>query len=115
MNGTDVGKMSPLGDRVLLKALEAATKTDGGVILATEEAEKPTLGKVSRFDGKSGEQKKQTTKKTITKEGMTKFSQIKVSDFPSPPPIKGSGLRRRPFFFFFFFSTREREREKREP
>ena len=46
MNGSDVGKMSPLGDRVLLRALEAKKETDGGVILATEESERPTLGKV---------------------------------------------------------------------
>lgn len=46
MNGSDVGKMSPLGDRVLLRALEAKKETDGGVILATDEAERPTLGKV---------------------------------------------------------------------
>ena len=46
MNGSDVGKLSPLGDRVLLKALETKKETDGGVILATEETERPTLGKV---------------------------------------------------------------------
>ena len=40
------GKLQPLGDRVLLQALEAAKETAGGVILASEEVERPTLGKV---------------------------------------------------------------------
>ena len=35
----------------VLKALEAKKETDGGVILATEESERPTLGKVRKKGG----------------------------------------------------------------
>ena len=45
------GKLQPLGDRVLLQALEAAKETAGGVILASDEVERPTLGKVRKGDG----------------------------------------------------------------
>lgn len=62
MNGSDVGKMSPLGDRVLLKPLEAKKETDGGVILATEESERPTLGKV-RETMVAGERQRDTKSK----------------------------------------------------
>ena len=41
------GKLQPLGDRVLLQALEAVKETAGGVILASDEVERPTLGKVN--------------------------------------------------------------------
>ena len=58
MNGSDVGKMSPLGDRVLLRALEAKKETDGGVILATDEAERPTLGKVREEERERKEREK---------------------------------------------------------
>ena len=68
MNGTDVGTMSPLGDRVLLKALEAKKETDGGVILATEESERPTLGKVRRKEG-DGEREKEREKQRKKKKG----------------------------------------------
>jgi co-chaperonin GroES (HSP10) len=67
MNGSDVGKMSPLGDRVLLKALEAKKETDGGVILATEESERPTLGKV-RKKGEREKFRERERKKTKRKE-----------------------------------------------
>lgn len=40
--------MTPLGDRVLLRAVEAKRETDGGVILASDsDVERPTLGEVS--------------------------------------------------------------------
>ncbi len=39
-------KLQPLGDRVLLQAMEAVKETVGGVILASDEVERPTLGKV---------------------------------------------------------------------
>ena len=46
--GADPGAMSPLGDRVLLRAVEAKRETDGGVILASDnDVERPTLGEVS--------------------------------------------------------------------
>jgi co-chaperonin GroES (HSP10) len=48
------GKLQPLGDRVLLQALEAAKETAGGVILASDEVERPTLGKVRKEYGEGG-------------------------------------------------------------
>lgn len=45
--GTDPAALSPLADRVLLRALEAKKETDGGVILASDgDVERPTLGEV---------------------------------------------------------------------
>ncbi len=48
------GKLQPLGDRVLLQALEAAKETAGGVILASDEVERPTLGKVRKGGWREG-------------------------------------------------------------
>jgi co-chaperonin GroES (HSP10) len=42
----DWAKLQPLGDRVLLQAVDAIKETAGGVILASDEVERPTLGKV---------------------------------------------------------------------
>ena len=51
--------MSPLGDRVLLRAVEAKRETDGGVILASDnDVERPTLGEV-RVGGGMVEQEPQ--------------------------------------------------------
>lgn len=47
-------KLQPLGDRVLLQAVEAIKETTGGVILASDEVERPTLGKVSETRGGAG-------------------------------------------------------------
>lgn len=50
--GADPGAMTPLGDRVLLRAVEAKRETDGGVILASDsDVERPTLGEVSGVGG----------------------------------------------------------------
>ena len=38
--------VKPLGDRVLLKQLEAETKSAGGIILSTSAKEEPQLAKV---------------------------------------------------------------------
>jgi len=97
MNGSDVGKMSPLGDRVLLKALEAKKETDGGVILATEESERPTLGKVrgrrasERERGRLGEREGERDKER--KKGMTKFALRVGFSFPSHRSNGSSGLK----------------------
>ena len=69
MNGSDVGKMSPLGDRVLLRALEPKKETDGGVILATDEGERPTLGKVRREERKMEEGGEEEREKKEKKKG----------------------------------------------
>jgi chaperonin GroES len=46
--GSDPADMTPLADRVLLRAVEAKRETDGGVILASDaDVERPTLGEVS--------------------------------------------------------------------
>jgi len=48
-SGDDWAKLQPLGDRVLLQAVDAIKETAGGVILASEEVERPTLGKLCFF------------------------------------------------------------------
>ena len=46
-------KVRPLGDRILVKRLEAEAKTAGGIVLPDTAKEKPTEGKViSVGDGK---------------------------------------------------------------
>ena len=51
-------KLRPLGDRVVLKQLEAEEKTKGGIILATQSQEKPqeaeiiAVGPGATVDGK---------------------------------------------------------------
>ena len=39
-------KLAPLGDRVVVKRLEAETKTTGGIVLPDTAQEKPKRGKV---------------------------------------------------------------------
>jgi chaperonin GroES len=39
-------KLRPLQDRVIVKAIEAETKTAGGIVLPDSAKEKPTKGKV---------------------------------------------------------------------
>jgi chaperonin GroES len=39
-------KIKPLGDKILVERLEAATKTSSGLYLPTQAQEKPQLGKV---------------------------------------------------------------------
>lgn len=93
MNGSDVGKMSPLGDRVLLKALEAKKETDGGVILATEESERPTLGKVRKKGKREKFREREKKKKKKRKGGMTKFALRVGFSFPSHRSKGSSGLK----------------------
>ena len=53
--GTDPAALSPLADRVLLRALEAKKETDGGVILASDgDVERPTLGEVRGGGARGG-------------------------------------------------------------
>jgi chaperonin GroES len=47
-------KVRPLGDKILVKRLEAEAKTSGGIVLPDTAKEKPTEGKViSVGDGKT--------------------------------------------------------------
>eukprot|EP00877_Chromochloris_zofingiensis_P013519 jgi/Chrzof1/8420/Cz03g10020.t1_CPN10 len=41
-----IAQMKPLGDRVLLKCAKAEAQTSGGVLLASESADKPNFGEV---------------------------------------------------------------------
>ena len=51
-----MAKVQPLGDRVLLKPLEAEEKTKGGIILPDTAKEKPQEGKVAAVGkGKVGD------------------------------------------------------------
>lgn len=51
-----ISKLKPLGDRVLIKMPEAQKQSSGGVLLATESAEKPNFGTVVAVgDGKPKE------------------------------------------------------------
>ena len=93
MNGSDVGKLSPLGDRVLLRALEAKKETDGGVILATDEGERPTLGKVREDGGRARVTKEREREREKKKKGMTKFALRVGFSFPSHRSNGSSGLK----------------------
>ena len=60
-------KLKPLGDKVVIKRLDAETKTKGGIVLPDSATEKPRQGKVlSVGDGKlldDGSRQKLTIKK----------------------------------------------------
>ena len=60
-------KIRPLGDKVLIKRLEAETTTAGGIVLPETAKEKPKRGRVQAVgDGKlldTGERAKLTVKK----------------------------------------------------
>ena len=85
--------MSPLGDRVLLRALEPKKETDGGVILATDEAERPTLGKVREDGGRARVTKEREREREKKKKGMTKFALRVGFSFPSHRSNGSSGLK----------------------
>ena len=52
-------KMKPLGDRILVKSLEAEEKTKGGIVLPDTAKEKPQQGKVIAVgDGKKTDEGK---------------------------------------------------------
>ena len=63
-------KVRPLGDKILVKRLEAATKTESGIFLPESAKEKPQQAKVIAVgDGKlleNGERAKFTVKKGDT-------------------------------------------------
>ena len=44
--GAFINKMRPLGDKVLVRRLEAETKTAGGIVLPDTAKEKPKRGKI---------------------------------------------------------------------
>ena len=60
-------KLKPLGDKIIVKRLEAKEKTKGGIVLPDSAKEKPKRGKVIAVgEGKtleSGEKKKPDVKK----------------------------------------------------
>ncbi|MDK1031600.1 MAG: co-chaperone GroES [Planctomycetia bacterium] len=60
-------KLKPLGDKIIVKRLEAKEKTKGGIVLPDSAKEKPKRGKVIAVgEGKtleSGERKKPDVKK----------------------------------------------------
>eukprot|EP00879_Flechtneria_rotunda_P006896 GHRR01007242.1.p1 GENE.GHRR01007242.1~~GHRR01007242.1.p1 ORF type:complete len:223 (+),score=68.64 GHRR01007242.1:62-730(+) len=58
--GDKIADLKPLGDRVLIKCAEAEKKTAGGVLLASESADKPNFGTVVAVgEGKKTEDGKQ--------------------------------------------------------
>ncbi len=61
--------IQPLGDRVLVKALEAEEKTKGGIVLPDTAKEKPQEGKVIAVG--SGK---------VLDDGSTKALEVKVGD-----------------------------------
>lgn len=46
MKSKDVAQLQPLGDRILVEVSEIEEQTAGGVLLTSNDQEKPTLGKV---------------------------------------------------------------------
>jgi chaperonin GroES len=62
-------KVQPLGDRVLIKPLEAEEKTKGGIILPDTAKEKPQEGKVVAVG-----------KGKVLESGKTEALEVKVGD-----------------------------------
>lgn len=64
-----MAKVQPLGDRILLKPLEAEEKTKGGIILPDTAKEKPQEGKVIAVG-----------KGKVLESGKTEPVEVKVGD-----------------------------------
>lgn len=64
-----MAKVQPLGDRVLIKPLEAEEKTKGGIILPDTAKEKPQEGKVAAVG-----------KGKVLESGKTEPLEVKVGD-----------------------------------
>lgn len=62
-------KIQPLGDRVIIKPLEAETKTKGGIVLPDTAKEKPQEGEVIAVG-----------KGKVLENGTTKALEVKVGD-----------------------------------
>jgi len=62
-------KIQPLGDRVIIKPLEAETKTKGGIVLPDTAKEKPQEGEVIAVG-----------KGKVLENGTTKAPEVKVGD-----------------------------------
>lgn len=77
-----VAELKPLSDRVLIKGAKAEDKTAGGVLLATESAEKPTFGTVIAVGpGKQDEDSKELVAPNVAVGATVMYSKYSGSEF----------------------------------
>ena len=67
-------KLKPLGDRVVVKRLEAEEKTQGGIVLPDTAKEKPKRGKVVAVGPGKTLESGQTAKPTVKKGNQVIFA-----------------------------------------
>ena len=78
--GDDISKMTPLGDRVLIKCAAAEGKTAGGVLL-TAEADKPTLGSVVAVGGGKKDEDGKAVAPNVTVGATVMYSKYSGTEF----------------------------------
>ncbi|KXZ43428.1 hypothetical protein GPECTOR_91g582 [Gonium pectorale] len=81
--GTDkIAQLKPIGDRILIQGAKAEDKTAGGVLLASESAEKPTFGTVIAVgEGREDEETKQLVKPNVTAGATVMYSKYSGTEF----------------------------------
>ncbi|KAG2488065.1 hypothetical protein HYH03_013368 [Edaphochlamys debaryana] len=81
-SGDKIAQLRPLADRILIKGAKAEDKTAGGVLLATDSAEKPTFGTVVAVgDGKEDEETKALVKPNVTVGATVMYSKYSGTEF----------------------------------
>eukprot|EP00198_Chlamydomonas_reinhardtii_P014373 XP_001703710.1 chaperonin 20 [Chlamydomonas reinhardtii] len=77
-----IAQLKPLSDRILIKGAKAEDKTSGGVLLATESAEKPTFGTVVAVgEGREDEETKALVKPNVTVGATVMYSKYSGTEF----------------------------------
>ncbi|KAG2430992.1 hypothetical protein HYH02_013524 [Chlamydomonas schloesseri] len=77
-----VAQMKPLSDRILIKGAKAEDKSSGGVLLATESAEKPTFGTVVAVgEGREDEETKAMIKPNVEVGATVMYSKYSGTEF----------------------------------
>jgi len=66
LSGSDVSKLQPLQDRVLIEVMEAEEKTAGGLLLTEGSREKPNVGKVVAVGPGREDDEGNSVKPTVT-------------------------------------------------
>lgn len=74
--------MKPLGDRILIKSAKVEGKTESGLLLNTDNAEKPNFGVVVAVgEGKAGEEGGAIVKPNVTAGSTVMYSKYSGTEF----------------------------------
>lgn len=77
-----ISQLRPLSDRIIIKTAQAADKSAGGVLLASESSEKPTFGTVVAVgEGREDEETKQVVKPNVAVGATVLYSKYSGTEF----------------------------------